>query len=116
RGGYLILDVAGRNNLSSIYWRLWYRRHGHFGIHAFSYPTIGKKLSALGCPILESHALGFCDQWKYIPGLHLVKRLDRFFHRSPEPERNLDYNISNLPGLFRFANRWYVLARKDDAV
>jgi SAM-dependent methyltransferase len=115
RGGHLILDVAGRNNLSSIYWRLWYRRRGHFGINAFSYPAIERKLDALGCHIVESHALGFCDQWKYVPGLHLAKRLDKFFHSAPQPERNLDYRISNLPGVYRFANRWYVVARKDGA-
>jgi SAM-dependent methyltransferase len=113
RGGYLILDVAGLYNLSSIYWRLWYRRQGHFGVHAFSYPGIVKKLNALGCHIVESHALGFCDQWKYVPGLHLMKRLEKFFHSSPGPEHNLDYRISNCPAVFRFANRWYIVARKD---
>jgi SAM-dependent methyltransferase len=112
-GGRLILDVAGRNNLSAIYWRLWYRRQGHFGIHAFTYPAIEAKLEKLGCRILASHALGFCDQWKYVPGLHLLRRLDGFFHGEPARERNLDYRVSNLPGIFRLANRWYIVARKE---
>jgi SAM-dependent methyltransferase len=111
-GGYLILDVAGRNNLSSVYWRLWYRRRGHFGVHAFAHPTIRKKIETLGCQVVESHALGFCDQWKYVPGIHWAKRLESFFHAATDPERNLDYRISNLPGVFSFANRWYMIAQK----
>lgn len=111
-GGTLVLDVAGRNNLACLYWNLWYRRQGHFGIHAFSYPAIAKRIGQLGCRLMEGHALGFCDQWKYVPGIHLAKRLDRVFHASPQPEKNLDYRISNCPGLFRFASRWYVVARK----
>jgi SAM-dependent methyltransferase len=114
-GGHLILDVAGLYNLSSIYWRLWYRRQGHFGVHAFSYPAIVKKLNGLGCDIVESHALGFCDQWKYVPGLHMVKRLENFFHPTLEPEGNLDFRISNVPGVYRFANRWYIVAKKPAA-
>jgi len=113
RGGLLVLDVAGRNNLSNIYWNLWYRRQGHFGIHAFSHAAIENKLDALGCRITENHALGFCDQWKYVPGLHKAKWLDTVFQSAPEPERNLDYKISNLPGVRRLASRWYVVARKD---
>lgn len=111
-GGYLILDIAGRNNLSRIYWNRWYRREGHFGVHAFAYPAVRRKLESLGCKIVERHALGFCDQWKYVPGVHRFAWLDRIFHPTPDPARNLDYWISNLPGVFRFANRWYVIARK----
>lgn len=112
-GGVMILDVAGRYNLSALYWNLWYRRRGHFGIRAFSHAAIVEALDRIGCSTLEAHALGFCDQWKYVPGPHMLKHLDRFFHRSPDPDINLDYRISNLPGLFRFANRWYIVARKD---
>ena len=110
--GHLILDVAGRNNLSSIYWWLWHRRRGHFGIHAFSHPAMQRKLAALGCRVVESHALGFCDQWKYVPGLHLMRRIDRVFHANAAHALNLDYRVSNLPGVFRFANRWYMVAQK----
>ena len=111
-GGHLILDVAGRNNLSAIYWRLWYARRGHFGLSAFSYPVIKRKLEAIGLSVVENHALGFCDQWKYVPGLHLLRRLDNVFHASLEPQRNIDYRLSNRRGFFRFANRWYIVAKK----
>lgn len=114
RGGYLILDVAGRNNLSALYWWLWYRRRGHFGIRTFSLSAIEGKLERLGCRIVERHALGFCDQWKYIPGLHFAKFLDQVFHASVEPTENLDYRVSNLSGIFHLANRWYIVARKDE--
>lgn len=114
-GGIIILDIAGRYNLSALYWALWYRRRGHFGIRAFSYGRISETLRCLDLTTIEAHALGFCDQWKYVPGLHLLKRLERVFHRSPDPAHNLDYRVSNAPGLFRLANRWYIVARKDDA-
>lgn len=111
RGSPLILDVAGRNKLSAAYWR-----QEHFGLHAFTYSSIKKKIEALGCQIIECHVLDFCDQWKYVPGIHRINLVDHVFHAVPWPERNLDYRISNLPGLFRFAKQWYIAARKDGAL
>jgi SAM-dependent methyltransferase len=111
-GGVLIIDVPGRNNIGSLYWNLWYRRRGHFGTQRFSFPAIRKALEGLGFEIVEAHALGFCDQWKYMPGLHWAKWLDKVFQASPEPDRNLDYRISNRAGVFRCAARWYIVARK----
>ncbi len=109
-GGFAILDITGCYNLSRIYWGLYYRRRGHFGVHSFSYPRIRSELNGLGLDIIESHALGFSDQWKYIPGLHLLKFLEVIFHGSRK--RDLDYRISNLPLLFPLANRWYIACRK----
>jgi len=109
-GGIAILDFTGRWNLSRIYWGIYYRRHGHFGVHAFSYHESIARLEALGLTVIESHALGFLDQWRYIPGLHWCKWLDRLLHASLH--RDFDYRASNLSWLFPLANRWYLACRK----
>lgn len=109
-GGIALLDVTGRYNLSRIYWGFYYRRQGHFGVHSFSYGQIVRRLAAVGLDVVERHALGFADQWHYIPGLHLCKGLDRWLH-GPGTD-DLDYRLSNLPWLFPLANRWYIACRK----
>jgi ubiquinone/menaquinone biosynthesis C-methylase UbiE len=109
-GGIAILDITGRWNLSRVYWGMYYRRHGHFGVHSFSYGDSVTRLGSLGLTVIESHALGFLDQWRYIPGLHWCKWLDRVLHRSLQDD--LDYRVSNRPRLFPLANRWYVACRK----
>ncbi len=109
-GGLAILDIAGRYNLSHLYHTWYYRRHGHFGVNAFGHAQLVRLLGRLGLRICEEHALGFADQWKYVPGLHLCRFLDRFFH-APGPT-DLDYRLSNSRWFFSLANRWYVVCRK----
>jgi ubiquinone/menaquinone biosynthesis C-methylase UbiE len=109
-GSIAVLDFAGRKNLSRIYWGMYYRRHGHFGLHSFNYREITGRLEAQGLEVIESHALGFMDQWHYIPVLHWCKWLDRWLHAPAE--RDLDYRVSNLPFFFPLANRWYIVCRK----
>lgn len=113
-GGAALLDITGRYNLSRIYWGWYYRRHGHFGVHSFRYRDIVQRLEALGLDVIERHALGFLDQWKYLPGLHWCRFLDRWFHGPGE--RDLDYRLSNLPLLCPLANRWYLVCRKRASV
>lgn len=108
--GIAILDITGRWNLSRIYWGMYYRRQGHFGVRSFRYHRIAAWLDKLGLSVIESHALGFLDQRRYIPGLHWCKGLDRLIHASPQ--RDLDYAVSNSPLIFPFANRWYIACRK----
>ena len=112
-GGIALLDITGRWNLSRIYWGMYYRRHGHFGLHSFSYRKIVEQLESLGLTVIESHALGFLDQWRYIPGLHWCKFLDRLLHASLQ--RDLDYRTSNMPWSFPLANRWYIACRRAGA-
>jgi len=109
-GGIALLDITGKYDLSRIYWSLYYRRHGGLRLNSFSYPEITSKISGLGFDILESHALGFADQWKYVPGLHLLKFLDRIVHDGEIYD--LDYNLSNMSLFARFANRWFFVIRK----
>jgi hypothetical protein len=63
----------------------------------------------LGFDILECHATGLLDQWKYIPVVRGLSALDRLVHDVPTgPDR--DYRWSaRLPAL---ANRWYFVVRK----
>lgn len=110
RDGIALLDITGRWNLSRVYWGHFYRRHGHFGVHAFSYRDIVDKLERHGLRVVESHALGFLDQWRYIPGLHWCKWLDRVLHRSEQDD--LDYAVSNSRQIFPLANRWYLACRR----
>jgi ubiquinone/menaquinone biosynthesis C-methylase UbiE len=109
-GGIALLDFSGRWNLSHIYWDLYFRRHNHFGQHAVSYGEAVKRLESLGLEVIENHAVGFLDQWRYVPGLHWCKWLDKALHTSLRWD--IDYQISNLKVLFPLANRWYFACRK----
>jgi ubiquinone/menaquinone biosynthesis C-methylase UbiE len=109
-GGIAILDITGKYNLSQVYWTRFYRRNGHFGLHAFSHRAILEQLAKLDFQIEEEHALGFTDQWKYLPGSRVLGFAERFFHASVDDDR--DYRVSNLPLLFPLANRWYMVCRK----
>jgi ubiquinone/menaquinone biosynthesis C-methylase UbiE len=109
-GGIALLDLAGRWNLSHVYWNMYYRRHGHFGQHGFRYGNTVARLASLGLTPIESHALGFLDQWRYIPGLHWCKWLDKLCHASLQ--NDLDYRVSNFSWFFPLANRWYLACRR----
>jgi ubiquinone/menaquinone biosynthesis C-methylase UbiE len=109
-GGIAILDITGRYNLSQIYWSRYYRSHGHFGVNSFSHKTITELLLQLNTEVIEEHALGFTDQWKYLPLLNHITILDRLFHKGNSLD--LDYLISNIRLFFPLANRWYIVGRK----
>jgi SAM-dependent methyltransferase len=109
-GGIALLDVVGRWNLSRVYWGRYFRLHGHFGQRSFTYGAVMRQLDGIGLDIMETHALGFLDQWRYIPGLHWCKGLDRVLHRSLHDD--LDYRVSNQRFFFPLANRWYLACRK----
>jgi ubiquinone/menaquinone biosynthesis C-methylase UbiE len=107
-GGFAVLDLLGLLNLSHVYWDLYFKRQGHFGQHGFTCRGAVKLIERHGLEVIESHAAGFLDQWRYIPGVHLLKSLDRIVHRSLDDD--LDYSLSRY---FRpFAGRWFFIARK----
>lgn len=114
RRGVLILDITGKYNLSQRYWKKWYAKQGHYTLNAFSFSEIITFLKNMGFEIIESHGLGFCDQWKYLPLLkNLANKLqiiDKIFHY--KIGKDLDYKISNLPILKFFANRWLIVTKK----
>jgi ubiquinone/menaquinone biosynthesis C-methylase UbiE len=108
-GGLAVLDITGKYNLSRVYWNKYYRQQGHFGVNAYALSKIQGIFSALSFEILETHATGLLDQWKYIRGLKPLGFLENIFHRTSR-EPDLDYRISQLfPAL---ANRWYFILWK----
>ncbi len=111
QGGIAILDVAGRYNLSAVYWSRWYKRNGHFRTRSFSLPRARALLKSASLTLVECHALGLTDQWKYVPGLRRIESIGKIFHGSGE--RDLDYRLSNLRLFAPLANRWYFVCRKD---
>jgi SAM-dependent methyltransferase len=108
-GGFAILDITGRYNLSRIYWANYYREQGHFGLNYYTLSEINSIFESLGFEILERHATGLLDQWKYIKGLRRLTFLDKMIHRtSGQPD--LDYRLSQK--FSGFANRWYFVLKK----
>ena len=57
-GGFALLDVAGRYNLSQLYWNRFYRRQGHFGIHALAFSHIRNLLADCALELVEALASG----------------------------------------------------------
>jgi len=108
-GGIAVLDITGRHNLSRRRWERFYRKQGHFGMNYYRLDEIRAIFSALGLHVLENHCTGLLDQWKYIPGIHKLKFLDRILH-APQPTPDLDYRVSQkFP---RLANHWYFVLQK----
>lgn len=109
--GVAILDIVGRRNVSYWRWREWYRSEGHFGAHAMSWSQLTHVLARRRLVPFEVHGTGFLRQWRYVPLLRKLERVDRVA-RSERLER-LDYRLSNSRPIHRLANRWYVVARKE---
>ena len=108
-GGYAIIDITGKYNLSRIFWARYYRKNGFWGINYHSLSEIRAIFQSLRFEIQETHALGFTDQWKYIPALRLLTVLNRLFHATTNIP-DLDYRLSQkFAGL---ANRWFFVLQK----
>lgn len=108
-GGYAILDITGKNNLSRIHWEKYYRSIGHFGLSSFSLSNLKDVIQSLGFDMIENHSIGFLDQWKYIPGLNKIKWIERLTHaKNAVPD--FDYRCSQL--IPRLANHWIIVLKK----
>lgn len=112
-GGIVIVDLAGRYNLSQLFFRFWYRRHGHRTLNSMSMRSANRLLRAHGLIPEQWHAAAFTDQWRYVPMLRRSSRLERWFHDGVHPD--LDHRISNRRSVRRLAARWYVVARRSSA-
>jgi ubiquinone/menaquinone biosynthesis C-methylase UbiE len=108
-GGTAILDITGKHNLSRIHWGNYYWRVAGLRLHSYTLPEIQVVFGQLGLSLLETHALGFLEQWKYIWGIKYLSFLNNLVHETRHtPDR--DYRVSqHLPAL---ANRWYFVLRK----
>jgi ubiquinone/menaquinone biosynthesis C-methylase UbiE len=109
-GGTAILDMTGRRNLAQRHWDRWYRSEGHPGVRSFTWRQARTLMTGAGLDVVEAPALGFLDQWRYLPVLRRATGLDALVHRGRDTD--LDFAMSNLRPLRRLANRWYVVARK----
>jgi ubiquinone/menaquinone biosynthesis C-methylase UbiE len=109
-GGIAVLDITGRRNLSQRHWDRWWRTQGHPGLRSFTWPQAKALLGANQLEIVTAPALGFLDQWKYLPVLRRAAFLERVLH--PSLDRDLDFAVSNLRPLRPLANRWYVVCRR----
>lgn len=109
-GGIAVLDITGRRNLSQRHWGQWWRSQGHPGLRSFTWPQARALLASQGLEIITAPALGFLDQWKYVPLLRRAALLERVLH--PSLDRDIDFAVSNLRPLRPFANRWYAVCRR----
>lgn len=105
----VILDITCKWNISQLYWKHWYKKQGHFGVHSFSLFCIHRILNNIGFDILERYSTGLADQWKYIPFINQMTVMNKIFHHRPD-KPDLDARISSFfPAL---ANRWYFVLQK----
>jgi ubiquinone/menaquinone biosynthesis C-methylase UbiE len=107
--GIAIIDITGRRNLSSRHWTKYYRSTGYQKLNSFSLGIARTMLTNVGMEILECHATGILDQWKYLPLIWRCTFLDHLFHSQNETS-SLDYRLSQrFP---EWANRWYFVLQK----
>jgi ubiquinone/menaquinone biosynthesis C-methylase UbiE len=113
KNGFIILDITGKHNLSQVFWKRDYQRKGHLNFNPLSYKELETFCSLNNIKIIETHALGFLDQWKYLPFVSRfaskLSFIDKFLHSE---SFDLDYVVSNLPFFKPFANRWYIVCQK----
>lgn len=113
KNGFLILDITGKYNLSGRFWRKFYISKGHFSFNALSWDHLERLCKENDLKIIESHALGFLDQWKYLPFIPRFASKLSFLDRVTHAKKfDLDYAVSNLPFFKTFASRWYVVCQK----
>ena len=113
-GGYVILDITGKHNLSQKVWCSWYEGKGHHDFTALEWSDVLNLCASNNLNMIESHALGFLDQWKYLPLIrrvaHKLGFVDKCIHTSRSFD--LDYQISNTKFFNKYANRWYIVCQK----
>ncbi len=101
-GGFAILDILNRNNLSGKYWNKWHRKKGAWGQWLFSLNEIKQLLKGFDAEIIEVYSSNFTAQLKHIP---IVGRFFGLFRFS-----KMDKYISRL--FPSFAGRWYFVLQK----
>lgn len=113
-GGHLFLDLTGKYNLSQRFWRKWYASKGHYDFNALAWSEIVGICEVQNLEIIESHAMGFLDQWKYLPVVtHVASKLtfiEKILH--PSQKTDIDYTFSNFKLVKPHANRWYIVCKK----
>jgi ubiquinone/menaquinone biosynthesis C-methylase UbiE len=110
-GGTAILDVSNTRNLAQVYWSRFYVKNGYIAQSTFTYSDIQSIFHDLGFTVVTMAPVGLLDQWKYIPGIHRLKFLDRVAHSYKGMELDRDARWSaRFPHL---ANHWYYVIKKN---
>jgi ubiquinone/menaquinone biosynthesis C-methylase UbiE len=110
-GGRAILDVSNTRNLAQKYWSRFYVKSGYIAQRTFTYKDIQSIFQELGFSIEKMAPVGLLDQWKYIPGIHRLKFLDRLVHSYKGLELDRDARWSaRFP---ESANHWYFVIKKN---
>jgi ubiquinone/menaquinone biosynthesis C-methylase UbiE len=110
-GGTAILDVSNTRNLAQVYWSRFYVKNGYIPQSTFTYKDIQVIFRDLGFSVVKMTPVGLLDQWKYIPGIHRLKFLDRVVHSYKGLELDRDARWSKrFPQL---ANHWYFVIKKN---
>jgi ubiquinone/menaquinone biosynthesis C-methylase UbiE len=110
-GGTAILDVSNTKNLAQVYWSQFYLKNGYIAQSTFTYSDIQSIFHDLGFSIVKMAPVGLLDQWKYIPGIHRLKFLDKLVHSYKGLELDRDARWSaRFPHL---ANHWYYVIKKN---
>jgi hypothetical protein len=110
-GGTAILDVSNTKNLAQVYWSRFYVKNGYIAQSTFTYGDIQSIFHDLGFTVEKMAPVGLLDQWKYIPGVHRLKFLDRLVHSYKGLELDRDARWSaRFPHL---ANHWYFVIKKN---
>jgi ubiquinone/menaquinone biosynthesis C-methylase UbiE len=109
-GGYAILDVSNTRNLAQKYWSRFYLKNGYIAQRTFTYEDILTIFHDLGFTVEKMAPVGLLDQWKYIPGVHRLKFLDKLAHSYKGLELDMDARWSaRFP---KRANHWYFVIKK----
>ena len=108
-GGTAILDMMGSKNLSSRYWNNYYQTKCNMAINTYPYETLVNKLDDNGFQLQSAEAIGFTDQWKYVPVIGRAPFIGKLFH-SGNGKPDLDAKISNISFIKPYANRWFFKA------
>ena len=104
-----MIHVHRAKNPNVRFWGNYYRSRSE-PFNAYDLADARALLSAAGFDEIEVFAAGLTDARKYLPLLRHRAGFDRIFHSGAEPD--LDYRLSNLPGLFRLASHWFFVASK----
>jgi SAM-dependent methyltransferase len=109
RGGRAVIQLHGVNNPNVRFWSGYYRSRGEV-FNAYSLASARALLAPPGFRVIKVFAAGLTDAHKYLPGLRRLSGLQRILHSGAELD--LDFRLSNFPGLFALASQWFFVVSK----
>lgn len=108
-GGRAVIDFHGSRNANSTFWRDYYEPLG-INLKSFRFSDVQRLLHGSRFFIDAVHGCGLTRAAYYLPVLRAMPWLDRITHSGHDPD--LDYALSNVPLLNRFAASWNFVVRR----